>query len=126
MKINLPNHEINFKLMRIKKEREISLEDLKRLVKQEYPDYQILKRTRKYFVLQKSPSLGCNVVVKKNNIYVSSTFPSYISQILFILSIFILGIIIPLALYYIIFFKNMKKFERELGEFIKKEIQIIK
>lgn len=108
--------------MKVIKDTDKKISDLKQLFAESLPEYRILKRTKRYFVVMKSPSVGCNVVVKRNRIVVSETFPTRWAQLLFIFTIFILGVIIPLALYYIFFYKRLMKFEKEVHEFISENI----
>jgi hypothetical protein len=100
----------------------LTLDILKKRVSTQFPDYKIIDRNKKFFVVKKSNTEGANVVLKKNSVLVVGNFPTTGGQILFSLSIFLLGIIIPLIIYYVKFNKKLKKVETELGNFIKKSL----
>lgn len=100
----------------------LTLDILKARVSNQFPDYKIINRNKKFFVVKKSNTEGANVVLKKNCIFVVGNFPTTGGQILFSLSIFLLGIILPLIIYYIKFYKKIKRVENELGNFIKKTL----
>jgi len=58
-------------------------------------------------------------MIHKNNIIVNGNFSTMKAQIIFTLFFVLIGIIIPLIVYFLVFHKKMKVVEKEVGQFIK-------
>ncbi|HPF00835.1 MAG TPA: hypothetical protein PKY63_09230 [Bacteroidales bacterium] len=51
----------------------------------------------------------------------NGTFPTMGGNMLFVLCIFLFGFLIPLIVYFIVFHKNQKQLETEIGTFIQQK-----
>lgn len=100
----------------------VSTEELKAKVASQFPNYEIINKNKNFFVVKKSKTEGCNVVVRKKSIAVVGNFPTMGGQMLFALSIFALGVLIPLVIYLAAFQGKLKKLENEVGAYIKSEV----
>ena len=97
----------------------ITFEDLKSKLTAKFPDYKFITRTGSLVVVQKTSTAGANVLLKKNRIMVAANFPTMVGTMIFMFSIILLGVLIPIILYFSIFFAAQKKVEKEVGEFLK-------
>ncbi len=102
----------------------LSFEDLKSKILTKFPDYKFIVRSKSIGVVQKSVTAGANVILRKNKIIVTANFPTMGGTMLFMLSIIMLGVLIPIILYFSIFFAAQKKVEKEVGEYLKTEYGI--
>ncbi len=82
-------------------------------------DYPISKRGKKMLVLKKSSSVGVQVVLRKKQLFVVGNFPTASAQVLFAVCIVLLGVIIPLLIYFFAYHKKMKAMENEVGDCLK-------
>jgi hypothetical protein len=99
----------------------VTFEDIKTKLSSRFPDYKLNIRSKSIIIVQKSATAGANVVIRKNKILVAANFPTVGGTMLFMLSIILLGVLIPIILYFAIFFAAQKKVEKEVGEYIKTE-----
>lgn len=102
----------------------VSLEELKSKLSAKFPEYKFKDFNRLMFIAQKSGSVGANVVLKKERIVIAGNFPTMGGRILFALCLVLLGILIPLVIYLIVFHSKFTKFEKELGAYIQQEYGI--
>lgn len=102
-------------------ENSVNLVDLKKKLEEKFPDYQFLQRNKKMLVAKKSSTAGANIIVYKKRIMVGGAFPTMGGQMLFALSIFLLGILIPIIVYLAAFRPKQRELENEIGDFIKLE-----
>ena len=86
-----------------------------------FPDYEYNMRGKQYLVCKKTGTIGANVVIRKNRIMVAGNFPSMGGQMLFILSVVLLGFLIPLIVYFAAFHSKMKAMEKEIGGYLEQE-----
>ena len=100
------------------KENSISFDELKAKIERKFPDYKTKVRSKNFLVVSKSSTVGTNVVLKKNKIYIVGNFPSVIGQIIFVLSLFLLGILIPLIIYFVAFHSKLKRIEKEVAAYV--------
>ncbi len=107
--------------MKIKiKENVLTREELKRTLSENFNDkYSISFRGKYMIVVAETKIIGCTVMIHKNNIIVNGNFSTMKAQIIFTLLFVLLGIVIPLIVYFIVFHKKMKVVEEEVGQYIK-------
>lgn len=96
----------------------VTFEDLKSKITSKFQDYKFNVRSKSFGVVQKTATAGTNVILKKEKIMVVANFPTIGGTMIFTFCIILLGVLIPLILYYSIFFDRQKKVEKEIGEFL--------
>lgn len=101
----------------------VTTSDLLRKLEEQFPNYTFIQRNRKMIVGKKTGSAGVNIIVHKKRILVSGAFPTMGGQLLFTVSLLLLGILIPIILYFAIFKPKHKAAEIEVGEFVKREVE---
>jgi len=102
------------------KENSINPAELNRVLSDEYEDkYKVSKRGKESTVIAKDKMIGTIVTVTKKRVYVIGDFPSMTHKIISILLFIILGVLIPLTIYFIFFHKKIKQVEKEVGAFVK-------
>ena len=102
------------------KENSMEIAALKRALSEEFGEtYKISNRGKAVIVLAKNKTIGATVTVLKNKIVVVGTFPKLWMSIVYMLSLIALGVLIPLAIYFIVYHKKMKTIEKEVATFIK-------
>lgn len=109
MKIQIEENSVNF-------------EDLQSKLVGQFPQYEFNVRQRNFLVAKKSGTIGTNILLRKNKILVVGNFPSVGATIIFTLSVVLLGVIIPIIVYFAAFHTKMKALEKEIAEYIQKEI----
>ncbi len=108
MKIKIPENQITF-------------EQLKADVESQFPQYTFRVKTKNFIVARKNVSTGANILLKKSKIIVNGAFPTMGGTMLFVLCIFLFGFLIPLIVYLIVFQKNQKMLESEIGAFLQQK-----
>ena len=106
--------------MKIKiKENVLTREELKRVLSEKFDDkYNLSYRGKYMIVIAETKIIGCTVMIHKNNILVNGNFSTMKAQIIFTLLVVLLGFVIPILVYFLVFHKKMKVVEKEVGEFI--------
>jgi len=84
-------------------------------LQQALPEYKFTKRTKKFFVAEKTAAVGANVVVNNNKVAVVPNFPNMGLQMVFILCVVFLGILIPLIVYFVTVHGKQKAAAAEVG-----------
>ncbi|HBG71778.1 MAG: hypothetical protein A2W93_06295 [Bacteroidetes bacterium GWF2_43_63] len=108
--------------MRIKiPENQITFEQLKADVENQFPQYAFHVKTKNFLVARKNGSTGANILLRKSKVVINGGFPTMGGTLLFMLCIFLLGFLIPLIVYFIVFHKNQKQLETEIGTFIQQK-----
>lgn len=100
-------------------ENAITVDELKTKLEEKFPDYEFNQRNKKMLVAKKTKTAGANILVYKKKIIVGGAFPSMGGQMIFSLSLFLLGILIPIIVYLTAFRPSQKKLENEIGEYVK-------
>ncbi len=98
--------------------------ELEEKLKAQFPDYEFSMRGKQYLVCKKSSTVGTNIILRKNKMIVVGNFPSMGGQMLFILSVVLLGFLIPLIVYFAAFHSKMKALEREVGAYLQEEYEV--
>jgi len=103
-------------------ENTINLEELKKKLTTQFSNKYTVKMKGKYVVaVAKTKIIGANVIPLKDKIVITGGFPSLPIQLIFTLLFIVLGVVIPLILYWFLLYKKMKDIEQEVANFIKKE-----
>lgn len=90
-------------------------------LQQAFPAYEVAPR-QSFLVVKKTGWVGANVVVKKNKVLVVGNFGSMGLQMLFMLSVVLLGFLVPIVLYLIFVFGKQRAFEKEVGAVVQQWI----
>lgn len=91
---------------------------LKQNLLENFPSYSFFERSKNYLVAKKNKIIGANIIADKKNIYVIGNIPSRLGNFLLIFIVLLLGIIIPIILYFIFIHFKMRRFEKEIASFI--------
>jgi hypothetical protein len=78
-------------------------------------------RGKQFLVARKSSTIGANIVIRKNKLNILGNFPTVGGSMLFMLTLILLGILIPLIIYFAAFHGKMKSLEKEIGGYLKEE-----
>jgi hypothetical protein len=108
--------------MKIKfQENQIQFDQLKADFESQFPQYTFNVKSKNYLVARKNGSTGANILLKKSKIIINGTFPTLGGTMLFVLCILLFGVVIPYIVYLIVFHKDQKILESELGAFIRQK-----
>ena len=108
MKIDIAPESVNF-------------DEMKSKLELKFPDYKFKVRNKNFLVAAKNSTTGTNILLRKRKILVVGNFPTMAGQMLFTLSVLLLGVIIPLIIYFAAFHGKMKKLEKEIGAYVQEE-----
>jgi len=90
-----------------------------------FPEYEFNMRSKGLLIVKKSSSVGANIIVRKKKIMVGGNFPTMGGTMLFVVTLVLLGFLIPLIVYFAVFHKKFKEIEKEIGDYIQEEYQTI-
>ncbi len=102
-------------------ENSVNFDDLVQKLADKFPDKTITSTAKNFAVVKVSSTAGANVFLKKKKIMVAGNFPSKGGAMLFTLLMLLLGIIIPLIVYFAVFHGKMKAIEKEVADYIQNE-----
>ena len=105
--------------MKITTKEAVTADQLKEKLTKQFPDYVVSNRTKTILVVKKTSSAAALVVVGNGKVTVNEGFATMGGQMAFTFSLLLLGILIPLIVYFIAFFPKQKAVRNEVGEFIK-------
>ncbi len=100
--------------------------ELEEKLKERCPQYEYEEKTDKLLIAKKSRAIGANLLLNYDRCTITGGFPSFLGQGLFVLFVVMLGIIIPLILYYFLFKLRMNSFEKEITEIVEQEFGVKK
>lgn len=108
--------------MRVNVEKPYTLAELKPKLEAEFPEYKVKFRGPKVLVISQG-SIGGAMIVgeKKNFARVQEAFPTLGGQMLFVLSVLLLGILIPFIVFLTAFKPKQVKVRNAVADFIRKE-----
>ncbi|MCH2235208.1 MAG: hypothetical protein MK078_13240 [Crocinitomicaceae bacterium] len=101
----------------------ITIEEIREKLESKFPDYEFSMRGKKVLVVKKSKTVGAQVMIFRKRLNINGNFPSMGAQMLFMVSIILLGVLIPIIIYFAAFHKKFKAFEKELNDAIMEEYQ---
>jgi hypothetical protein len=90
-------------------------------LKSKFPGYAFSGKTDRLIIASKSKLIGANIILGFESISVKGNFPSIGTQFLFTFFTLMLGVIIPIIIYFVYFKKEFKAFEAEIGEYLNTE-----
>lgn len=93
----------------------VTAEQLRQTLAQSLPQYQYMLRTKSILVVQKSAAVGANVVVGKKAITVVGTFPSMGAMMVWVMCLVLLGFLLPLIVFFIVWYSPQKAVEKEVA-----------
>jgi len=101
------------------KENSISPDALKEgLTKHFEGKYKVSNRSPKLLVVAQDKTIGTTILVRKGSLIVNGNFATMGSQMVFTLVLILLGILIPIIIYFAVYHKKMKAIEKEVSAFI--------
>ncbi len=102
------------------KEDSIDASQLKEVVTKQFEGiYKISDRSKGLIAVAASKNIGAVILVRKKSIIVNGNFPTAGRQMVFTLVLLLLGILIPLLVYFLVFHKKMKVVEKDVVAFLK-------
>ena len=102
------------------KEGAIDAAQLKEVVTQQFEEtYTISERNNGLITVAASKNIGAVILVRKKSILVNGNFPTMGRQMVFTLLVVLLGFLIPLLVYFLVFHKKMKVVEKEVVAFLR-------
>lgn len=99
----------------------VRAEDLKNALQAKFPHYKVFMRGKNIIVVQKSGAIGTTVLVGSKGLTINGNFPTMGGSLLFVLCCVLLGILIPLIVYFAAFHGKMKAVEREVAGFVQQQ-----
>jgi len=111
MKINITPNTIDYK-------------ELQEKLTAKFPEYIFGIRNKQFLVAKKSNTEGANIILRKKKLLVIGSFPTVNGTMLFGACIVLLGVLIPLIIYFAVFHKKLKAMESEIGSFLQKEYEL--
>ncbi|MFI5202963.1 MAG: hypothetical protein ACHQF2_00585 [Flavobacteriales bacterium] len=108
--------------MKIQITKDFTIADAKQKVEAAFPNYTTSIRQGRILVVKKSGSAAALILPgKKGTVRINEGFPSMGQQMVFTFSLILLGILIPLIIYFAAYFPGQKAVRNEMAEFLKKE-----
>ena len=89
-----------------------------------FPQYSFKMRNKQFLVGKKSNTVGTNIILSKKKLMVVGSFPTIGGTMVFALCLVLLGILIPLIIYFIAFHSKMKVMEKEIGAYLQEEYEV--
>ena len=93
----------------------ITIDQVRGSISQQFPQYELSIRNANILIVKKSKTAAALVMVRKNKIIVNEAFPTMGGQMMFSLSLILLGILIPLIVYFTAFFPAQKAVTTEVA-----------
>ncbi len=81
--------------------------------------YKVSPRKKGVIVIAKNNIIGTVILVRKKSLIINGNFSTMPAQIIYTILLVLLGILLPILVYFIFFHRKMKVVEKEVGEFIK-------
>ncbi len=110
--------------MVIKSPNAINVDELYEKLTKQFPDYDVSYIQKKVLLVKKSTTVGAMINLKKKNIKIFGDFGTVTARLIFTILILLLGVIIPLIVFLIVFMPKQNKFRDEIANFVKKEYNL--
>lgn len=107
--------------MKVPVKQQVSLEELKTKIESKFPAYTCSWRGKSILIVKKTGTAAAMVLSGKQKVTVNEGFPTMGGQLLFVLSFLLLGILIPMIVYFAAFAPAQKAVRNEIAEFVKQE-----
>jgi len=101
----------------------IAYPELKAKLEERFPDYSFTMRGKGVLICKQSSTAGLNILIQRKRMIVNAGFPSLGGMILFAVTMILLGVLIPIIVFFIAFHPKMKALEQEVGGFLQSEFQ---
>lgn len=99
----------------------VTYPELQEKLSAQFPDYTFNMRGKQFLVARKTSTVGANIQIRKNKLNVMGNFPTIGGSVLFMLTLLLLGFLIPLIVYFAAFHGKMKALEKEIGGYLQEE-----
>ena len=99
----------------------ITYPELQEKLTAKFPDYSFSMRGKQFLVARKSGTIGATIQIRKKKLNVLGNFPTIGGSLVFMLTLLLLGILIPLIVYFAAFHGKMKDLEKEIGGYLQEE-----
>lgn len=108
--------------MRVKINQAFTMEEIKPKLEAAFPEYKVKFRGPKVLIISKNSTAATQLMGgQKGKCMVSEGFATLGGQFLFVITLLLLGILIPLIVYFAAFYPGQKQVTKEVAEFIRKE-----
>src|SRR5665213_764702 len=104
--------------MKVQLTQQVSIDQLREKITQQFPNYECFMRNSKMLVVKKSGTAAAVVMIRGQKVFVTEQFGTMGGQMVFGVSCILLGVIIPLAIYYSAFYAGQKTVRNEVAEFV--------
>lgn len=105
-------------------ENSVSPEQVMQDLQRNFPEYQFKYRSKNLLICKKYSWNGCSILIGKKKLTVNANFPEIYQMLIFVLSLVLLGFLIPLIVYFVAFHSKMKQTENEIGNFLKQKYEV--
>jgi hypothetical protein len=102
--------------MNVPVKQQVSLQQIKEHLEKSMPTYTYSFRGSSILIVKKSSTAAALVMSRSNKIIVNEGFPTMGGQLLFVLTMLLLGILIPIIIYFAAFFPAQKAVRNEVAE----------
>jgi hypothetical protein len=99
-------------------------EEIKNFLAINFPDYEVFVRNNGRIVVKKNFVTGCFIKIYRRSIKINGNFPDLKLQILFYSGVILMGVVYPLLIYFLYFYRRFRNFEEEVGKKLRKEYEI--
>lgn len=93
----------------------ISSDDVAAMVNESFPGLGVRTSGEFYCFVTHSPRLGATIHIQYDRVSVKAGFPTLRDQLIFAILVVGLGIVPPLLVYFLVFHRKMKSFEKEMA-----------
>ncbi|MBN2662837.1 MAG: hypothetical protein JXR68_04235 [Bacteroidales bacterium] len=109
-------------MMNIKiKPNTLNFENLKYYLVNEFPNVRFWELPKNKLLAEKNKIVGCYLIPSKKKIRVIGGFTNIRTNVVAIIITVLGGFILPIAIYYLLFYKHHNNFEKIIGETIAKK-----
>ncbi|CAG5078432.1 hypothetical protein [Parvicella tangerina] len=108
--------------MKVKVENPYTLIEIKSKLEEHFPEYKMSFRGTKMLIIAETNFVGASILgEKKGFIRIIEGFPTIGAQMLFVLSIFLFGILIPFLIWHFTVLRKQKLVRDKVSEFLRQE-----
>lgn len=102
--------------MKITTNQHFNFDGLKQHLANAFPKYNFWQLPKNQILIEKNKIVGCYLIPNKNKIQIICSFSDVRVNIAALLFTIIGGIIVPLTIYYLVFYRLHKKFETKISK----------
>lgn len=107
--------------MNVPVKQQVSLDQIKAHLETAFPNYTYSNRGSSILIVKKSSTAAALIMSRSSKIVVNEGFPTMGGQLLFVLCMLLLGILIPLIVYFAAFFPAQKAVRNEVAESLRQK-----